>query len=358
MIQSKHGIRFIMTALFACVLLLLTPQKASAAETNTLTLHYSLDETTFSVYRVGEYTDQYTLTGAFADYAVEVPGDGWREAAATLEAYALRDGIEPDASGQIAKEKLVLTGLEDGLYLILGESGSDEEYVYTPVSSLILIEKDLEIVVKCDQTEVEKKTVSYTVKKDWKVDSESVRPDSVTVQLIKEDGSVEDTATLNEENGWTYTWTGLDANENWLVTEAEVPEGYTVSVSLEGTVYTVTNTYHEEEPEEPTPEEPTEPEEPVTPTEPTEPEEPTPTEPETPTPSEEEPTPTEPETSSDPETSTETETVADAETTQSAQTGDTAPVNALLAVVLAAGVIILILLFAKRKQDGEENEVK
>ncbi len=331
---------------------------------------------------------------------MEVPGDGWREAAATLEAYALRDGIEPDASGQIAKGKLVLTGLEDGLYLILGESGSDEAYVYTPVSSLVLIEEDLEIVVKYDQTEVEKKTVSYTVKKDWKDDLSSVRPDSVTVQLLKEDGSVEDTVTLDSENDWTYTWTGLDANENWRVTEAEVPEGYTVSVSLEGTVYTVTNTYHEEEPEEPTPEEPT-PEEPTpeeptpaepppedpTPEEPT-PEEPTPEEPTPEEPTPEEPTPTEPteteepetpsepteteepetpsedetptadetETSSDPETSTET--VAEAETTESAQTGDTAPVNALLAVVLAAGVIILILLFAKRKQEGEEREAE
>ncbi len=58
MIQSKHGIRFIMTALFACVLLWLTPLKASAAETNTLTLRYSLDETPYSESRVGEYTDR------------------------------------------------------------------------------------------------------------------------------------------------------------------------------------------------------------------------------------------------------------------------------------------------------------
>lgn len=315
MTQSKHGVRFILTAMLACLILVMMEQSVSAADTNTLTLHYSLDGTTFSVYRVGEYTDQYTLTGLFADYAVEVPGEGWREAAATLEAYVLRDGIEPDASGQVSGGKLVLTGLEEGLYLILGETGSDEDYVYTPVASLVLIEEDLTIEVKYDRTEIEKETVSYTVKKVWASDSGSVRPNSVKIQLLDEDGTVRDTVTLSSKNRWQYTWTGLDANTAWKVTEAEVPDGYTVSVSLEDTIYTVTNTYHE-------------------------------TDEETPEEEEEESEPT------DPGTSTE------AESTDGAQTGDTAPINALLTVVLAAGVVILLLLFVKRKQKDEESEVK
>ena len=62
------------------------------------------------------------------------------------------------------------------------------------------------------------------------------------MQLLR-DGRVYDTVTLSEENNWRYTWTGLDEDFTWRVVEAEVPEGYTVSVQREGITFVLTNTH-------------------------------------------------------------------------------------------------------------------
>ena len=52
---------------------------------------------------------------------------------------------------------------------------------------------------------------------------------------------MEDTVTLNEKNGWTYTWKELDPGYTWSVKE-EVPEGYKVSYSTRDHTITITNT--------------------------------------------------------------------------------------------------------------------
>ena len=50
-------------------------------------------------------------------------------------------------------------------------------------------------------------TVNITAKKTWSGDSDEVRPESVTVQLLK-NGDEEDTQTLNADD-WSYTWEKL-----------------------------------------------------------------------------------------------------------------------------------------------------
>ena len=47
---------------------------------------------------------------------------------------------------------------------------------------------------------------------------------------------------LNGENGWAYTFDGLQAGHTWTVEEAAVPEGYTVTYDTVGTATTITNT--------------------------------------------------------------------------------------------------------------------
>ena len=73
---------------------------------------------------------------------------------------------------------------------------------------------------------------------------------SVEIQLLK-NGSVEETATLSEENGWTHEWTGLSKEDTWTVAEVNVADGYTDSydsVARDGIkTITVTNTYKTEE---------------------------------------------------------------------------------------------------------------
>ncbi len=110
------------------------------------------------------------------------------------------------------------------------------------------------------------KTIDVKVKKEWNDGSGTAdnRPDSVTARLcvLSDDGQkipvegVED-KELNDENGWTASWSGLPANKageqiNYTVDEVDVPEGYEltdVSGVQEdgGYAFTMTNTASQEE---------------------------------------------------------------------------------------------------------------
>ena len=128
---------------------------------------------------------------------------------------------------------------------------------------------------------------SLTVNKEWILDDGGEAPASVTVELLR-NNSVYEEVTLDEDNDWSHTWTGLDGRYNWKVREADVPDGFTAEVSHRGTTWTITNDDIPEDPETP-PEEPDEPDEPDTPEDPVTPDEPdvpdtpdTPDEPNTP----------------------------------------------------------------------------
>lgn len=126
-----------------------------------------------------------------------------------------------------------------------------------------------------------------TVNKEWILDDGGEAPVSVTVELLR-NNRVYKEVTLDEDNDWSHTWTGLDDHYNWRVREADVPDGFTAEVSHRGTTWTITNDDIPEDPETP-PEEPDEPDEPDTPEDPVTPDEPdvpdtpdTPDEPNTP----------------------------------------------------------------------------
>ena len=80
-----------------------------------------------------------------------------------------------------------------------------------------------------------------SVRKVWSDGNENHKDDSVTVNLLK-DGKAEKAQVLNAENGWAYTFDGLQAGHTWTVEEAAVPAGYTVSYDTVGTATTITNT--------------------------------------------------------------------------------------------------------------------
>ena len=128
---------------------------------------------------------------------------------------------------------------------------------------------------------------SLTVNKAWILDDGGEAPVSVTVELLR-NNRVYKEVTLDEDNDWSHTWTGLEDHYNWRVREADVPDGFTAEVSHRGTIWTITNDDIPEDPETP-PEEPDEPDEPDTPEDPVTPDEPdvpdtpdTPDEPNTP----------------------------------------------------------------------------
>lgn len=80
-----------------------------------------------------------------------------------------------------------------------------------------------------------------SVRKVWSDGNANHSNDSITVNLLK-DGKVEKSQVLNAENGWAYTFDRLVEGHTWTVEEAEVPAGYNVSYSTEGTQTTITNT--------------------------------------------------------------------------------------------------------------------
>ena len=80
-----------------------------------------------------------------------------------------------------------------------------------------------------------------SVRKVWSDGNSAHADDSITVNLLK-DGQVEQTAVLNANNGWAYTFDRLVEGFTWTVEEAQVPAGYTASYETVGTTVTITNT--------------------------------------------------------------------------------------------------------------------
>ena len=212
----------------------------------------------FSLYPVAALTEEgeYALTDDFAQYPVsleDLDSSGLRSLAQTLDAYVARDTLTPLLSQKTGEDgRVSFDGLSPGLYLVLGESYTQDNTVYTPSPMLFYLPGqgedggwEYEVTASCkfDQEETTDATVFRKVQKVWKDSgNQSKRPEMVFVQLL-ENGAVVDTVALSEENNWEYTWEGLDASSRWQVAETSVPDGYTVTVTQEGTLFVVTNTY-------------------------------------------------------------------------------------------------------------------
>lgn len=256
-------------ALAALVLLACALAVTAVAQTidlereNTLTVSFGesgegFPEVEFSLYPVAALTEEgeYALTGDFGQYPVsleDLDSSGLRSLAQTLDAYVARDTLTPLLSQKTGEDgRVSFDGLSPGLYLVLGESYTQDNTVYTPSPMLFYLPDqgedggwEYEVTASCkfDQEETTDTTVSRKVQKVWKDNgNQSKRPEMVFVQLL-ENGAVVDTVALSEENNWEYTWEGLDASSRWQVAETSVPDGYTVTVTQEGTLFVVTNTY-------------------------------------------------------------------------------------------------------------------
>jgi hypothetical protein len=90
------------------------------------------------------------------------------------------------------------------------------------------------------KTEVARLT-SITIKKVWNTDASTAAADRVTVQLLR-NGNVVKTATLNAQNNWQVTYTGMPESDAYSIQEIDVPKGFTATYSKTGYVFTVTNT--------------------------------------------------------------------------------------------------------------------
>ena len=222
------------------------------------------------LYRVAEYEESgsFTLTEQFQKYPVSLEQksqEGWQGAADALADYIRRDGITADAVLVSGSDRTVcFTDLNRGLYLVLGQTTELQEdgktQIYEPQTALIALPEDSQgtsegmdpyqvtAVLKFEKNDKpgNPEETKIHVLKLWNQDQEKERPDSIVVELLQTDvegnTTVVDRQTLTKENQWSYTWKNLSTLMCWSVSEAEVPNGYTVAVTREGDTVVLTNT--------------------------------------------------------------------------------------------------------------------
>lgn len=228
-------------------------------EQTCLSLNYEKGEGVFTLYRVAQFseTGKFILEEPFSNYQIkleDLDSEGWRALAETLEGYVKKDQITPlDKQKTDDKGNIEWKNLEKGLYLVLGEQTKDEQYLYTPMPTLITLPNRMQngewdyhvkISLKYSQEEIfQEQEIDFDVIKIWKNEpNKENRPKKIVVHLLK-DGNIYDTVELKKENNWQYTWEKLPLQASWLVVEKEVPENYTVTSTREGNSFILTNTY-------------------------------------------------------------------------------------------------------------------
>ena len=250
-----------------------------SAQKGSISLVCPVEGMELSLYRVAEYEESgsFTLTERFQKYPVSLEQksqEDWQGAADALADYIRRDGIKADAVLASDSDRTVcFTDLNRGLYLVLGQTTEIQEdgktQIYEPQTELIALPEDSQgtsegtdpyqvtAVLKFEKNDKpgkpeepgnpeEEEETKIHVLKVWKQDQEKERPDSIVVELLQTDvegnTTVVDRQTLTKENQWSYTWKNLSTLMRWSVSEAEVPDGYTVAVTREGNTVVLTNT--------------------------------------------------------------------------------------------------------------------
>lgn len=227
-----------------------------------LTINYPCAGAAFQLYRVAYVSayGEYSLSEQFSGYPLsleQADQAGWRAVAATLSGYVARDQLTPLQEGITdAHGKIVFTELTPGLYLLIGKSCMDGDYRYTSDPFLIALpELDADETWLYDVSaspkyvwEAVPDTTELKAVKIWQDDENAgTRPDSIEIQLLC-NGTVWDTVTLNEKNSWRHKWEKLDGSYTWQLVEKEVPDGYTVTIQMDGGIFIITNTIQDDPP--------------------------------------------------------------------------------------------------------------
>ena len=269
-------------ALCLTLCLLLLPGRAAAADTS-LTLSFQPGGNPavgveFRAYRVADWDGKGGFDWLDSLEKYNINWDDLENLAATLAPYA--KDLQPVQTGKTGQDGTVtFSNLGTGAFLVMGDRYVVGRYTYTPKPVLISLpssgKNQVSANVKYEEDYDSPGSSKTTVKvqKVWAdTDHQDQRPKEVVVQLRK-DGKVHDTVTLNADNNWRHTWTGLSKNAVWQVVEQSVPDGYTVSVSKDGVTFTVINTYTPpEQPDNPdNPDQTDHPDQPVNPDNPDDP---------------------------------------------------------------------------------------
>lgn len=190
-----------------------------------------------SLYRVAD--ENYKSVDSFSRYSIDLKQDV-QGAANALENRILMDGIEADACvTSDSSGKASFTGLESGIYLVVGKEVFQNGVFYMPQVSLVSLSGNLSVDLKY---ETSVKLSRIHVLKVWKKDNKKSRPKSIEVCLLRSDGVVVDKVILNSDNQWSTTWENLSTSYTYSVMETSVPSGYKESCTREKDTIVLTNT--------------------------------------------------------------------------------------------------------------------
>lgn len=230
----KRILYFVFVTLLCCFLPMTLFAKTDLMN---LTVTCPVSNMQVSLYRVAD--ENYKLTDSFSQYSIDLKQDV-QGAANALENRILMDGIEADAC--VTSDSLStanFTGLESGIYLVVGKEVYQDGVFYMPQVSLVSLSGDLSVDLKY---ETNVKPSSIHVLKVWKRDSKKSRPKSIEVCLLRSDGIVVDRVVLNSDNQWSTTWDNLSTLYTYRVMETSVPSGYKESCTREKDTIILTNT--------------------------------------------------------------------------------------------------------------------
>lgn len=230
----KRIVCFVFLTLFCCLL----PMTLFAdSDFMNLVVNCPVSNMQVSLYRVAD--ENYNLVDAFSHYSIDLKQDV-QGAANALENRILMDGIEADASNSSdSSYKASFTGLESGIYLVVGKEVFQDGVFYMPQVSLVSLSGDLSVDLKYEMSD---KPSRIHVLKVWKKDNKKSRPKSIEVCLLRSDGIVVDRVVLNSDNQWSNTWENLSTSYTYSVMETSVPSGYKESCTREKDTIVLTNT--------------------------------------------------------------------------------------------------------------------
>lgn len=230
----KRIVCFVFLTLLCCLL----PMTLFAdSDFMNLVVNCPVSNMNVSLYRVAD--ENYNLVDSFSRYSIDLKQDV-QGAANALENRILMDGIEADACvTSDSSGKSSFTGLESGIYLVVGKEVFQDGVFYMPQVSLVSLSGDLSVDLKYEMSD---KPSRIHVLKVWKKDNKKSRPKSIEVCLLRSDGIVVDRVVLNSDNQWSTTWNNLSTLYTYRVMETSVPSGYKESCTREKDTIVLTNT--------------------------------------------------------------------------------------------------------------------
>lgn len=230
----KRILYFVFLTLLCC---LLPTTLFAKSDFMNLVVNCPVSNMQVSLYRVAD--ENYNLVDSFSRYSIDLKQDV-QGAANALENRILMDGIETDACVTSDSSGMAsFSGLETGIYLVVGKEVFQDGVFYMPQVSLVSLSGDLSVDLKYEMSD---KPSRIHVLKVWKKDNKKSRPKSIEVCLLRSDGIVVDKVILNSDNQWSTTWNNLSTLYTYRVMETSVPSGYKESCTREKDTIVLTNT--------------------------------------------------------------------------------------------------------------------